>query len=85
MTTEFATGKAYLSEVITLFKVEDDIQSLREDFEKLVKKYTHIYIYRLEDDEKEKIKEIFENNYVGDDMLYRVVYEENQIKLEIER
>ena len=35
MTTEFATGKAYLSEVITLFKVEDDIQSLREDFEKL--------------------------------------------------
>ena len=56
-----------------------------EDFEKLVKNYTHIYIYRLEDDEKEKIKEIFENNYVGDDMLYRVVYEGEQVKLEIER
>ena len=56
-----------------------------EDFEELVKNYTHVYIYRLEEDEKEKIKSVFEYNYVGDDMLYRVVYEENQIKLEIER
>ena len=55
-----------------------------EDFEELVKNYTHVYIYRLEEDEKEKIKSVFEYNYVGDDMLYSVVYEGNQIKLEIE-
>lgn len=55
-----------------------------EDFKELVKNYTHVYIYRLEEDEKEKIKSVFEYNYVGDDMLYRVVYEGNQIKLEIE-
>ena len=52
MTTEFATGKAYLSEVITLFKVEDDIQSLREDFEKLVKAHPKRNIFRLLEDIK---------------------------------
>ena len=56
-----------------------------ENFERLIKDYTHVYIYRMEEEEKETIKEIFENEYVENDRLYRVVYENDQIKLEIER
>ena len=69
-------------------KIEDVLAvSFRdlEDFKNLVKNYTHIYIYRIDEENKNIVKDVFEEGYVENDMLYRVVYEENQIKLEIER
>lgn len=73
-------------EIMPICIKEARITSFRtiEDFENLVKNYTHIYIYRMEKEKKELIKDIFENNYVGDDCLYRVTYENEQVKLEIE-
>ena len=33
-----------------------------EDFEELIKDYTHVYIYRMEQEKKGLIKELFEDN-----------------------
>ena len=69
-------------------KIEQTIRGSFEDadtFKNIVKNYTHVFIYQIEDEEKEKIKEMFENDKVKTDVLYKVKNENNQIKLELER
>ena len=56
-----------------------------EDFEELIKDYTHVYIYRMEQEKKGLIKELFEDNTIEEDTLYCITYENDQVKLEIER
>ncbi len=69
-------------------KIKKSIKSNFYDvnsFKNIAKDYTHIFIYQIEREEKDKIKEAFENNEVQTDTLYKVENEENQITLKMER
>lgn len=45
--------------------------------------YTHVYIYRMRNETKEKIKSLFKNN-VANDILYKVIKENGEVSLEKE-
>lgn len=48
-------------------------------------KYSYVYIYKIDESEKNDISGIFENEYVENDTLYRVVEKNDKIILEIVR
>ena len=54
-----------------------------QSFESIIKDYTYVYIYRIDEEEISKIEEIFQYNYVGNDILYKVNKYDNEILLEI--
>ena len=58
--------------------------SSEEDFINMITDggYTHLFIYRMQDTVKEKLKNLFEDNYVGDDILYKISKENGKIFLE---
>ena len=55
----------------------------QQTFEELVKKYNYVYIYRIDKEEIEVIKETFQHQYVKNDTLYKVNKNEEEILLEI--
>ena len=46
----------------------------KKDFLEILKngQYTHVFIYRISEESKNKIKEIVEDQYIGNDILYKV-------------
>lgn len=52
------------------------------EFEELAKQYTHIFIYHMEEEEKETVKDKFENQLVQENALYKVNNQNNEIMLE---
>ena len=56
-------------------------------FENILKNnnYTHIFIYRMDDEVKERIKSFFKYEYIQNDTLYKITTNENKICLEMER
>lgn len=52
------------------------------EFEELAKQYTHIFIYHMEEEEKETLKDKFENQPVQENALYKVNNQNNEIMLE---
>ena len=69
-------------------KIKKSIKSNFYDvnsFKNIAKDYTHIFIYQIEIEEKDKIKEAFENNEVQTDILYKVENKNDQITLKLER
>ena len=57
----------------------DDI----DDFKNNVKKYEYVFIYQIENEQKEKIKDVFENKKIETSALYRVKNEDNKIELNL--
>ena len=69
-------------------RIEQTIKNNFKDinhFKDMVKDYTHIFIYQIEDKKKNEIKELFEKNEVKTDVLYKVKNQNNRITLELER
>ena len=58
-----------------------------EELQKIIKdkKYEYVFMYKIKDEEKEKIKEKFEGQYVENDTLYKVINNDGQIFLELVR
>ncbi len=58
--------------------------SSEEEFKEVVKNgcYTHLYIYRMEDTVKEQLKNLVEDAYIGNDILYKINEINGQIFLE---
>ena len=54
----------------------------QQAFEDIVKEYTHIYIYRIEEEQKEKIKNFFKYHYIQRDTLYKVNIQNEKLLLE---
>lgn len=52
------------------------------EFEEIAKKYTHIFIYHIEDKEKEIIKNKFDSQIVQENAIYKVINQNNEIMLE---
>ena len=62
------------------------ISNVNELQKKILKnKYSYVYIYKIDESEKNDISGIFENEYVENDTLYRVVEKNDKIILEIVR
>ena len=61
--------------------------SNEKNFENILKNnnYTHIFIYRMDDEVKERIKSFFKYEYIQNDTLYKIITNENKICLEMER
>lgn len=55
----------------------------QKSFEDIVKDYTYVYIYRIDEEEISKIEGAFQYNYVEKDMLYKVIKHDDEILLEI--
>ena len=55
----------------------------QKSFEDIVKDYTYVYIYRIDEEEISKIEGAFQYNYVEKDMLYKVNKHDDEILLEI--
>lgn len=55
----------------------------QKTFEDIVKNYTYVYIYRIDEEEISKIEGAFQYNYVEKDMLYKVNKHDDEILLEI--
>lgn len=58
-----------------------------EELQKIIKdkKYGYVFMYKIKDDDKDKIKEKFEGQYVENDTLYKVTNNDGQIFLELVR
>lgn len=56
----------------------------KEEFINVLKqgKYTHVFIYRMKDETKEKIKDLFQDSYIRENILYKVTNENGEIFLE---
>ena len=72
------------------FKIEDynlGNFSNEKNFENILKNnnYTHIFIYRMDDEVKERIKSFFKYEYIQNDTLYKITTNENKICIEMEK
>lgn len=73
--------------VIMPIRIEETIKGdfdTLEQLEKMAKDYTHIFIYRMDKEDKENVKAIFENKTVKNDTLYKVEYENEKIILKVQ-
>lgn len=68
---------------ITLENVIIGNFSTQEEFEKIVENYTYVFIYRMKQEEKDKVQSDFYKGYVLNDFLYKVKNEDENIMLEI--
>ena len=59
------------------FSSEEELRKILEGGE-----YTHMFIYRMRDEIKENVKGVFEDEYVKNDLLYKVTTKEGKIFLE---
>lgn len=57
----------------------------QENFEDVVKKYDYVFIYRIDDEIKERIKGSFDKEFVRKDTLYKVNVKDENVILEMER
>lgn len=72
----------YITMPITIDKAIVGNFSKVEELEKVAEDYDYIFIYRMKEDTKETVKTIFEDEKVRNDTLYKVVKNENTIRLE---
>lgn len=49
---------------------------------KAIKDYDYVYIYRMKQENQEAVKEVFQDEKVENDILYKVINEDNKIVLE---
>lgn len=69
-------------------KIVDETDALfkeKEEFEKILEdgNYDYVYIYRMQDEVREVVKEIFKDELIKNDCLYKVVKENDENKLEL--
>lgn len=68
-------------------EISDRALDSNEELQRVIKnrKCTYVYVYRIKDEEKNRIKETFESEYIANDTLYKVVDNNEGIFLELER
>ena len=54
----------------------------QKNFENIVEDFDYMYVYRMREEDKEKIKNSFTDNEINDDTLYKVICTDEEIKLE---
>lgn len=52
-----------------------------EELEKIAQDYDYLYIYRMKEETRKCVKEIFENKRIKNDTLYRIQNNEKNINL----
>ena len=68
--------------------IEQSIKSSFNDvdsFTKKIENYTHVFIHGIESEEEKIIKEVFENEEIKTDRLYKVEKENHKIRLKLEK
>lgn len=66
---------------VKISKVETGFFLSQEQFQQLVKDFDYVYVYRIDDEDADFLKNNFNNNIIKKDTLYKIDYENENLML----